>query len=201
MLGSEADPEEPGTNTALHSSADVPNRGRTADSVSRAGSLEAVPDDEAPYPGKRKAYLVPACGRTKIRGAMTSLRHLWTSDPARLLRAALASLMVFAFAFSVISSETATALSSIQSDGLLLVASGPGSCKLGRPSGCRNPASCPVRMSPFDAGRAGRVRTGPDGSHDRLSRPDRAARDRRPAHQRSVDDALILHANIRGPRY
>ncbi|QOZ31656.1 hypothetical protein XH92_07955 [Bradyrhizobium sp. CCBAU 53421] len=25
--------------------------------------------------------------------------------------------------------------------------------------------------------------------------------DRRPAHQRSADDAPILHANIRGPRY
>lgn len=56
---------------------------------------------------------------------MTSLRHLWTSDPARLLRTAVACLVAFVFAFSVISSETAAAPSSVQSDGLLTLASHP----------------------------------------------------------------------------
>ncbi|GAA0272598.1 hypothetical protein LNAOJCKE_4611 [Methylorubrum aminovorans] len=56
---------------------------------------------------------------------MTSLRHLWTSDPARLLRAAVACLVVFVFAFSVISSETAAAPSPVQGDGLLTLSSHP----------------------------------------------------------------------------
>ena len=56
---------------------------------------------------------------------MTSLRHLWTSDLARLLRAAVACLVVFALAFSVITSETTAAPSPIQSHGLLTLSSHP----------------------------------------------------------------------------
>ena len=54
---------------------------------------------------------------------MMSLRHLWTSDPARLLRATVACLVAFVFAFSVITSETAAAPSPVQSDGLLTLSS------------------------------------------------------------------------------
>lgn len=56
---------------------------------------------------------------------MTSLRHLWTSDPARLLRAAAACLVVFAFASCVITFETAAASSPVQSEGLLTLSSYP----------------------------------------------------------------------------
>jgi hypothetical protein len=54
---------------------------------------------------------------------MTSLRYPWMSDSARLLRAAVACLVAFVFAFSIITSETAAAPSPIQSDGLLTLSS------------------------------------------------------------------------------